>query len=78
VVHRWLTITTVAHARKTGPACQHCVELGLTDNRFFVTMEKQQLYEFPVLIKETNEIITLFLNKNDMEKASQANINILP
>jgi len=30
-------------------------------------MEKQQLYEFPVLIEETNKIITLFLNKNDME-----------
>jgi len=31
---------------------------------------EQQLFEFPVLIEENNEVITLFLNKNDMEEVS--------
>lgn len=37
----------------------------------------EQLHEFPVLIEETNEVLTLFLSKDDMEKASQGYINIL-
>jgi len=41
-----------------------------------LTMEKE-LYEFPVLIEETNEIVTLFLSQNEMERANQGNINIL-
>lgn len=42
----------------------------------FIAME-QQLHEFPVLIEETNELITLFLNNEDMEKANKGKINVL-
>lgn len=36
-----------------------------------------QLHKFPVLLEETNEVLTLFLTKSDMEKANQGYINIL-
>lgn len=49
-------------------SCDLCVSCVI-QNTTFVTMEREQLYEFPVLIEETNEIIMLFLNENDMEKA---------
>ncbi|KYN02051.1 hypothetical protein ALC62_07167 [Cyphomyrmex costatus] len=32
---------------------------------------EQQLHEFPVLLEDKNEILTLFLNEEDMAKASQ-------
>lgn len=38
---------------------------------------ERQLNEFPVLIEESNEIITLFLSQEDMENASQDKINVL-
>lgn len=42
----------------------------------FIAME-QQLHEFPVLIEDTNELVTLFLNKEDMKKANKGKINVL-
>lgn len=41
-----------------------------------IKMEEEQLHEFPVLLNN-NEVITLFLNKENMEKASQGKNNIL-
>lgn len=37
----------------------------------------ERLYEFPVLIEESNEVITLLLNKEDMKKAEQSKVNLL-
>lgn len=34
----------------------------------------EELHEFPVIIEETNEIITLFLNETDKERAMQGKI----
>lgn len=42
-----------------------------------IKMDQQELHEFPVIIEETNKIITLFLNKTDKEKAIQGKIFII-
>ena len=40
-------------------------------------MAVEYLHEFPILIEGTNEVIILFLNKEDIEKATQGKINVL-
>lgn len=38
---------------------------------------EQQLQEFPVVIEETNEVITLLLSTEDVEKARDGKVNVL-